>query len=113
MSTSYFVGLFWHILVQIQQSIGDEHGTFLTEFGLDERTEYYNAIAATYFAFTSLSTVGFGDYYPVSETEKIFGAFILMFGVAIFSMVMSNFSEILLNEDLDDSDNLDKFLNVL
>jgi len=72
----------------------------------------------TYFAFTSLSTVGFGDYYPVGETEKIFGAFILMFGVAIFSMVMSNFSDILLkikniNEGLDDSDNLDKFINCI
>ena len=75
---------------------GDEHGDFFSEFGLLERTEYENAIAVTYFAFTSLSTVGFGDYYPVNETEKIFGAFILMFGVAIFSMVMSNFSNILL-----------------
>jgi len=41
-----------------------------------------------------------------------------MFGVAIFSMVMGNFSDILLeikamNADLDDSDNLSKFFGVV
>ena len=38
-----------------------------------------------YFAFTTLSTVGFGDYYPVSNTERLVGAFGMLFGVALFS----------------------------
>ncbi|NQZ18997.1 MAG: hypothetical protein HRT44_07065, partial [Bdellovibrionales bacterium] len=28
-----------------------------------------------YWAFTTLSTVGFGDYYPVSNYERFLGAF--------------------------------------
>jgi len=50
----------------------------------------------TYFSFTSLSTVGFGDFNPKSEGERLMCAFILLFGVAIFSVVMSNFSDILM-----------------
>ena len=58
-----------------------------------------NAITAAilYFSFTSLSTVGFGDYHPKSDVERIIGAFILLFGVAIFSVVMQNFIDILTN----------------
>ena len=43
---------------------------------------------AVYFTFTTLSTVGFGDYHPRSDIERIVGAVILFFGVAIFSIFM-------------------------
>jgi hypothetical protein len=52
-------------------------------------------IVMTYYAFTSLSTVGFGDYNPRSDFERIFIALMLLFGVAIFSYIMGNFIEIL------------------
>ncbi len=48
-----------------------------------------------YFAFTSLSTVGFGDLNPRSDFERIFIAFMLMFGVAIFSYIMGQFIDII------------------
>jgi len=48
-----------------------------------------------YFAFTSLSTVGFGDYNPRSNIERFMVAFVLLFGVAVFSYIMGIFIEIL------------------
>jgi hypothetical protein len=48
-----------------------------------------------YFAFTSLSTVGFGDYTPRSDIERSIGAFVLLSGVATFSYIMGNFINIL------------------
>ena len=48
-----------------------------------------------YYAFTSLSTVGFGDLAPRSDSERLFVAFMLLFGVAIFSYIMGVFIEIL------------------
>ena len=38
--------------------------------------------------FTSLSTVGFGDYHPRSDLERLLCSAILIFGVSIFSYVM-------------------------
>ena len=76
------------------------------------------AIICVYFAFTSLSTVGFGDYYPISNQERLFGAAMLLFGVAIFSYCMGKFVEIFneiitFNASLDDGDNLHKFFGVI
>ena len=84
----------------------------------EERSELYQCIAVMYFAFTSLSTVGFGDYHPRSDEERLLCAFILLFGVAIFSYIMGNFIEMIgtyqeLNADLDDGDNLTRFFGLI
>ena len=72
----------------------------------------------TYYAFTTLSTVGFGDYHPRSDAERAVCAFILLVGVAIFSYIMGNFIEILisiqdLNADSDDGENLSKWFGLI
>ena len=50
-----------------------------------------------YFAITTLSTIGYGDLHPVSVQERVIILPILMFGVAVFSLIMSQYIEILLN----------------
>ena len=72
----------------------------------------------TYFMFTSLSTVGFGDYHPRSTPERIVVAFILLFGVAIQSYIMGNFADILAefkdyNDELEEGDMFTKFFGTL
>ena len=72
----------------------------------DLKTDGERAIISMYFAFTTLSTVGFGDYYPKGDVERLVGGFVMLFGVAIFSYIMGKFIEILekyqaLNADLD------------
>ena len=71
-----------------------------------------------YFAFTSLSTVGFGDYYPVSDIERICSTIILFFGVAMFSYILESLMAQIsmvkkINEPFGDLRKLDKFFNVL
>ena len=71
-----------------------------------------------YFAFTSLSTVGFGDYTPRSDEERLVIAAMLLSGVAIFSYIMGNFISIIkkwkeLYEDFDQADELLKFFSLL
>ena len=71
-------------------------------------------IVLTYYAFTSLSTVGFGDLYPISDNERVVGAIILFVGVLIFSFIIDSFiqkfdSFLKIHEDLDDGYELQKF----
>ena len=54
-------------------------------------------IKVWYFAITTLSTIGFGDFTPVSSSERIIASLILMFGVTVFSFIMGQFIEILMN----------------
>ena len=48
-----------------------------------------------YFALTTLSTVGFGDFYPKSDLERIVGAQVILFGVALFSIIISEFLDMI------------------
>ena len=91
---------------------------FTVFFQLYERSAYDRLVTVTYYAFTSLSTVGFGDYYPVSDFERLVGAFILLFGVALFSIIMGSFTEILdefqqFHADIDNGDQLVTFFLLL
>ena len=54
----------------------------------------WRCLIVIYFAFTTLSTVGFGDYVPRCNEERIFVAILLLSGVATFSYVMGKFLDI-------------------
>ena len=41
-----------------------------------------------YYSLTILSTVGYGDYFPISPEEMILTVFIMLMGVAVFSWIM-------------------------
>lgn len=76
------------------------------------------ALELTYFAFTSLSTVGFGDYHPTNSIERLFCAFILLFGVTLFSYIMSNIIDLFslfnkYHDDFDEGESLVKFIGTL
>lgn len=75
-------------------------------------------LVSSYFASTTLSTVGFGDYYPVSDVERLVGSFFLLFGVAIFSYFMGELTEMMikydrLDNEVEEEEDLDKFLGVI
>ena len=52
-------------------------------------------IQVVYFQFTSLSTVGFGDYHPQSDFERFICTFILLVGVLMFSFIMGYYIKIM------------------
>jgi len=54
-------------------------------------------IISLYFALTTLSTVGYGDIFPISRLERITALIVMMLGVAFFSYIMGNFIEIISN----------------
>ena len=117
---SYSISIFFCIVSELSHEIfdGESEDNFIGHYQLEEKTVYEASITVTYFAFTSLSTVGFGDYAPISNTERLVGAFMLLIGVAVFSYIMGNFIEILdkfkqLNESFEDGDNLSKFFGLL
>ena len=50
-----------------------------------------------YFGLTTLSTIGYGVYSAKSAQEKFILGFVLLFGVSVFSYIMGNLIEIMLN----------------
>ena len=67
------------------------------------------SLMAMYYALTSLSTVGFGDIYPVTDTERLVCGFMLLTGVSIFSYVLTQLEQVVsqlndLSNDIDEKD---------
>jgi len=55
----------------------------------------YYLSAFIYFGLTTFATIGFGDYYPVSDFERILGIFLLFCGYMVFSLLMGTFIKVL------------------
>ena len=87
---TYFLGLIWYRYSDNwQEHFSDETSlddTWVVFFSL-RRPKYEEhlgpmmmtsdrLVRSMYYALTTLSTVGYGDYYPVSVAEKIFGSII-------------------------------------
>ena len=75
-------------------------------------------VTLTYFAFTSLSTVGLGDLHPISDSERLFGSFILLFGVAITTFIMENLNRMIvqlnsIQKTFEENDQLSLFLGTM
>jgi len=56
-------------------------------------------IIVCYFALTTLSTVGYGDYFPISINEIIIGILYMLIGIVCFSQIMGSFIEIISGYD--------------
>lgn len=125
---SYYAGMIFYIFCDLTNNIAiiaddyDEgnqvYNNFIQFFDIDKETSGKRAIIMTYFAITSLSTVGFGDYNPRSNIERIFICFVLVIGVAIFSYFMCNFTQIIqemgeIESTFSDGDNLTKFFGTI
>jgi hypothetical protein len=97
---------------------GEDGQAFIPYYGIQYKTKGEITIIHVYYAFTSLSTVGFGDYVPRSNIERAVGAFMLLMGVAVFSYIMGNFIEILdgymkFNKDTEFGDELTRFFGLV
>ncbi len=54
------------------------------------KVEGWSYLDCIYFITTTLSTVGYGDFYPTNDISRIFTIFIILIGVSIFlSLVYS------------------------
>lgn len=68
--------------------------TYLPFNNMDQYSEVLT-LKATYFGFTSLSTIGLGDFHPRNDSERIFATVTLMFGVGVFSIIMGEYINML------------------
>jgi voltage-gated potassium channel len=49
----------------------------------------YTGSDAVWWAVVTMSTVGYGNYYPVTNPGRVVGAVMMVVGVSVFSVLMS------------------------
>jgi len=130
---SYSYGILWWIFISIEkqepQIFEDDTGTNFMDFFADKlaplgedkqdlREDARNVIIMIYFSITTLTTIGFGDYTPRNNIERIIILFTLLFGVMIFSIIMQMFLEVIeklnmVEKENEDADNLSRFIGMM
>lgn len=120
LAVSYVIGMLWLILCEAHQDFSSSHPdpSFLEAYDMSSRTIKEQVIIAMYFTFTTLSTVGFGDFHPKNSFERIVMTFVLLFGVAIFLYILGEFLDIMkqfmeFDSVYEDGDQLNKFFGTL
>lgn len=94
-NATYFLGCFWYYISISQKNwaVKDVKGTWYEQFDLGPDSDMITSdqiVTSLYFALTTLSTVGYGDLFPVSQIERIFAVIVMLLGVAFFSFIMGN-----------------------
>ena len=94
---AYVLGCIWYLIClsvfNHRFNLGEDTKTFFTEYKIYRKTPLKRLLLSCYYVLTGLTTVGYGDYNATNEYEKIFGITVMFLGVAIFSYVMSEFSD--------------------
>lgn len=130
---AYIAGMIWYIIV-IEEMRGqvkheEKFENFLVEFNLkilDKKTNEYVhgrpeselTLASMYYGLTTLSTVGFGDYYPITDLERAIGCFIMFCGVLVMSYVNGEFLNgidkiMKVRAEIEESDDLERFFGLM
>ena len=89
---TYCIGCIWYRVVD---EFFEEENNFIDTFELKDKTIFEQFVISCYFAITTFSTVGYGDYFPITINEKIFGSIIMLTGVTIFSILMTGFLDVI------------------
>ena len=98
----YFVGCVWYLVSQmVNKTKEDKAASFVQFYFVNNNiTANYDRLMATcYYAMTTLTTSGYGDFLPRTQNEMILCSIIMLAGVAFFSYIMSSFINIISSYD--------------
>lgn len=106
-SMSFLFCILWLILCGIEEDFiydtdlrkdeitEDLQEQFIVAYDMQFDSDGLVFLKAFYFAFTSLTTVGFGDFHPKSSLERLLCSFMILFGVLVFSYIMNEYVALL------------------
>jgi hypothetical protein len=102
-----------YILIDLMDGMQYDLDYESSDFNIIGAFEFYKlsevekSIKMTYWTFTTLSTVGFGDIHPRSNFERVMAAIVMLVGVIVFSLVKDRLALLIdftlnIDEDFDD-----------
>mmetsp|Transcript_2692 Transcript_2692/g.4212 ORF Transcript_2692/g.4212 Transcript_2692/m.4212 type:complete len:131 (-) Transcript_2692:87-479(-) len=85
----FIIGVCWYVALTIQQDLSHQGTTFTDHFKLEELDESSILIVLTYFVFSTITTVGLGDFYPISNFERIMSSIIFLISIMVVTRVVT------------------------
>jgi voltage-gated potassium channel Kch len=94
----YFIGVLFYFASGLTLKLigGTEEDSFHIYVDDDLKNEFVLA-TLIYFSMTTLAKIGYGDFFPLSDAEKLYTLGILLFSLVFFSFLLDRFIDILQN----------------
>jgi len=96
---AYFISVLFYFFsndFNLQEDI-DNNSTFITYYDIntDSMSNHYRLLTVAYFSMTTLAKIGYGDFSPISNRERLLMIIIMFSGMVFFSYVLEQFIYIL------------------
>ena len=114
---AYGLGMFMFIFAQLEDTWPEtELENFMDAYELKETSNFQSLLIMSYYSFTTLTTVGLGDFFPTTSAERLLLVIIFLGGITIFSTLQNNLQEAFLSyttltEPINDSERLNRFFS--
>ena len=94
---SHLLGCFWFLVSPYDGTRPDDTWWGSTMLA-DQKSDHY--IASVYWAFSTMTTVGYGDIIPVSTGERLYACMAMIAGATIFGYVIGNVATMSMASDI-------------
>ena len=100
------------------ETVNLKYSNFYDEYDIESLKDGKKELVGMYYAFTTLSTVGFGDYNPKSNIERLLVIIMMCFGMTFFSQMIGKFSELYeqyqgIDAEHSEDEELEKFIGLI
>ena len=111
---AHFFGCFWNM--STNADFDDLGYANISEFGKAGKDEVFDLsdsyIEALYWAFTTMTTVGYGDVLPEEDNGRLYATVMMILGATMFSYIVGSASSIITNEKNGDKQVKEKLLGL-
>ncbi len=108
---THLSGCFWH-LVGLSGGDDIEEGGWVYRFDYQDKAVPVRYIASLYWAFSTLTTVGYGDISARTSPEQIYAMVTFLLGVSWYAFVVSSISQVMQSFDSTSSERKEKMICV-
>lgn len=85
---AHLLGCIWYLIGALSAN-PIEDSWIGRRSGLAEKSDFTHWVTSVYFVITVFTSVGFGDIHPVTDSEVVFGIFLMMIGAVVHSIIVS------------------------
>jgi hypothetical protein len=87
---------FWYLAATFEENL---YRTWVGERGIVDSSQMYKYLNSFYWAFQTITTVGYGDFVISTPLEHVFAIFWMMIGVNFYAFTIANVSSIIASLD--------------